>query len=194
MRRLLLCLVVAAALTAPLCAQERSETARAGQPESGRLLVWKWINFGVLIAGLGYLVAKNAPAFFNARTAEIQKAIKDATGLKLEADFRISEIDRKMATLDAEIRHMRDASRAEMQQESARIDRETSFALEKIHEHTAREIESLQHLARNTLREHAVQLAVSLAGAQLRENLTPEDRDRLVRTFASSLASQGASA
>ena len=125
---------------------------------------WSWLS-----------CAKNAPAFFNARTADIQKAIKDATGLKLEAEFRSSEIDRKMATLDAEIRRMRDASRAEMNHECARIDHDTSAALNKIHEHTAREIEALQHQARNTLREHAVQLAVDSCG---RSNARASDTGR----------------
>lgn len=187
-RRVLLLMIVASGLSVPVFAQgAQGETAEAGQPESGTMLMWKLINFGVLLGGLGYLAAKNAPAFFNARTEEIQKAIKDATGLRMEAEFRVSEIDRKMATLEAEIRRMRDASRAEMQHECTRIDNETSAALEKIHQHTAREIEALQHQARITLREHAAQLAVNLAGAQMRENLTSEDRDRLVDAFTSSV-------
>jgi F-type H+-transporting ATPase subunit b len=187
-RRVLLLGVFAVAIAFPVLAQEpRADQAKAEEPESGSMLIWKWINFGVLLGGLGYLAAKNAPTFFNARTADIQKAIKDATGLKLEAEFRSSEIDRKMATLEAEIRRMRDASRSEMQQECARIDHDTSMALDKIHDHTAREIEALQHQARNTLREHAAQLAVSLAGSLMREQLTTDDQRHLVDSFAHSV-------
>src|SRR5690348_8871573 len=192
MRRSLLFGVFALVLAIPAFAQEpRSPRTETDEAESGSVLAWKWINFGVLLGGLGYLAAKNAPAFFSARTADIQKAIKDATGLKMEAEFRTSEIDRKMATLEAEIRRMRDASRAEMNQESARIDHETSVALDKIHEHTAREIEALQHQARNTLREHAAQLAVTLAGERMRERMTPDDRAHLVDTFVQSVAREG---
>jgi len=182
----------AVVLAIPTFAQEpRGPRTKSDESEGGSTLVWRWINFAVLLGGLGYLAAKNAPAFFSARTADIQKAIKDATGLKMEAEFRTSEIDRKMATLEAEIRRMRDASRAEMNQESARIDHDTSVALDKIHEHTAREIEALQHQARNTLREHAAQLAVTLAAARMRDRMTPEDRAHLVDTFVQSLAGRG---
>lgn len=192
MRRSLLLGIFAVVLTIPAFAQEpKGERTQTDESESGSTLVWKWINFGVLLGGLGYLAAKNAPAFFSARTADIQRAIKDATGLKMEAEFRTSEIDRKMATLEAEIRRMRDASRAEMNQESARIDHETSVALDKIHEHTAREIEALQHQARNTLREHAAQLAVTLAAERMRERMTPDDRAHLVDAFVQSVAAEG---
>jgi F0F1-type ATP synthase membrane subunit b/b' len=191
-RRSLLLGIFAIVLAIPAFAQEPTDDrVAAGQPESGSALVWKWINFGVLLGGLGYLAAKNAPAFFSARTADIQKAIKDATGLKIEAEFRASEIDRKMATLEAEIRRMRDGSRTEMSQESARIDHDTSVALDKIREHTVREIEALQHQARNTLREHVAQLAVTLAGERMRERMTPDDRAHLVDAFARNVAAEG---
>jgi F-type H+-transporting ATPase subunit b len=192
-RRSLLLGIFALVVAIPAFAQESKgdDRAAAGQPESGSALAWKWVNFAVLLGGLGYLAAKNAPAFFSARTADIQKAIKDATGLKIEAEFRASEIDRKMATLEAEIRRMRDASRAEMSQESARIDHDTSVALDKIHEHTAREIEALQHQARNTLREHAAQLAVTLAAERMRERMTSDDRAHLIDAFIQSVAAEG---
>ena len=191
MRRALLFGTFALVLAIPAFAQESKSTrTEANEPESGSALVWKWINFAVLLGGLGYLAAKNAPAFFNARTADIQKAIKDATGLKMEAEFRSSEIDRKMATLEAEIRRMRDASRTEMNHECGRIDHDTSVALDKIHQHTAREIEALQHQARNTLREHAAQLAVTLAAERMREQMTPEDRAHLVDAFVQSVAAE----
>ncbi len=82
---------------------------------------WKIINTALFVIGLGWFLWKYGPAFFNARSADIQKAIKDATGLKLEADFRYSEIDRKMATLADEVRRMREQASRELEREHAAL-------------------------------------------------------------------------
>ena len=56
---------------------------------------WKWANFAVLAAGLGYLVAKNAGPFFRSRSEEIQKGIKDAAQVRAEAEARASAIEKR---------------------------------------------------------------------------------------------------
>jgi F0F1-type ATP synthase membrane subunit b/b' len=149
---------------------------------------WKWANFALLVAGLGYLAAKNAPAFFNARSEEIQKAIKDATGLKVQADFRSSEMDRRMATLQSEIQKLREQSKAEAEREAERISQETQAAVARIQEHTNREMEALRYQASLAVRERAVRLAADLAVARLREHPEEVNQNELVRTFAADVA------
>src|SRR5689334_12413451 len=120
MKRWILLAFIALVSIVPCRAQESG--ARTEEAREQRVVFWKWINFAILAGGLGYLIAKKAPAFFNARSEEIQRAIKEATGLKVEADFRASEIDRRMATLSSEIQKMREEAKAEMERESLRID------------------------------------------------------------------------
>ena len=86
---------------------------------------WKIANTLIFAIGLGYLIAKYAPAFFNARSGEIQKAIQDATGLKIEAEFRSSEIDRKMAGLAEEVKKLRQQYADELEREHERFRHET---------------------------------------------------------------------
>ena len=159
MRRLLLLTLLASVSLVSADAQERHSAhpyRNALQSNEDPLVIWKWIDFALLAGAIGYWAYRKGPAFFNARTEEIQRAIKDATGLKLEAEFRSSEVDRKMATLAVEIQRLREAAKTEMQKESKRIDEETRLALERIHDHTAREIDSLRRQAQLTLRQHAV--------------------------------------
>jgi F-type H+-transporting ATPase subunit b len=196
MRRLLVFVLLSSAVLVSASAQEHRSThpfRNALQSNQDPLVIWKWIDFALLIGAIGYWAYRKGPAFFNARTEEIQRAIKDATGLKIEAEFRSSEVDRKMATLGAEVQRLREASKAEMQKESKRLDEETRLAMERVRDHTAREIESLRRQAQLALRQHAAQLAIDLATAHLRDNVNDADRDRLIRSFTSALPRRVAS-
>jgi F0F1-type ATP synthase membrane subunit b/b' len=183
MRRSLLLISLTVLPFVPIRAQEHSGSTN----QENHLMVWKWINFGILAAGLGYVIAKNGPRFFNARSEEIQKAIQDATGLKIEADFRVSEIDRRMAGLGAEIQKLREAAKSELERESQRIDSDTRVALHRIQEHTTREIEALRHQAALAVRQHAVRLATDLAILNLTDHPEQVDQDGLIQSFASTV-------
>jgi F0F1-type ATP synthase membrane subunit b/b' len=168
----------------PAYSAQIAKSERMEEAETEKLAGWKWANFALLVAGLGYFFVKKAPAFFNARTEEIQKAIKDATGLKMDADFRSSEIDKRMATLAEEVQKLRAVARADMEHEGQRIEAETRATLQRIHEHTLREIESLNQQAALAVREHAVRLATELAVTELRERPDQIDQNELIRGFS----------
>lgn len=130
---------------------------------------WHLINSVIFAAVLGYGIWKFAPGFFNARSEDIQKAIKDATGLKLQADFRHSEIDRKMATLPDEIRRMRDVSQGAMDREHQRRRDETARELQNIENSLRAEVAAAEEDAAEQIRSRTAALAIELAERRLRE-------------------------
>ena len=130
---------------------------------------WHLINSIIFAAVLGYGIWKYAPAFFNARSEDIQRAIKDATGLKLQADFRHSEIDRKMATLPDEIRRMREVSRVAMDREHGRRRDETARELQHIQDSLRAEIAAAEEEASRQIRRRTAALAIESAERRLRE-------------------------
>lgn len=144
---------------------------------------WKIINFALFLIGLGYLIAKFAPRFFNARSADIQKAIQDATGLRIEAEFRYSEIDRKMATLPDEIKRMREQSAAAMELAHRRVLHETELEIAHIRRNAQAEIDALGKEAADRVRRHTAQLALASAERRLRDRFTPEDPTPLIDDF-----------
>lgn len=146
---------------------------------------WKIINFAIFIIALGYGLAKLAPRFFNARSADIQKAIKNATGLKLDADFRYSEIDRKMANLPAEVERLRAEAKQEMEREHDRLRSEAAEEEERIRHHTAAEIAALRAEGAGRVRQHTVQLAFALAERRLRDRFAASEPEDMLRDFAS---------
>src|SRR5262245_5874476 len=96
MRRLMLAFVLACAtLAAQEPAEAKGEPAEQASEHAseGSTDVWKWANFVILAIGLGYLIVKNLPPFFQSRTKEIQAGIAEAQQLKRDADKRAAEID-----------------------------------------------------------------------------------------------------
>lgn len=130
---------------------------------------WHLINSVIFAAGLGFALWKYAPAFFNARSTDIQKAIREATGLKMQADLRYSEIDRKMATLGEEVKQMREQARSQMEREHQRRQEETAGELAHINSSVAAEIGALRAEAAHQIRQRTAQLALRQAERRLQE-------------------------
>lgn len=145
--------------------------------------VWKIINTVLFLIGMWWLVAKYAPRFFNARSVDIQKAIQDATGLRIEAEFRYSEIDRKMATLAEEIAKLKEQARVEQERAHQSLQHETELEIEHIHRNTQAEIDALRKESADQVRRHTAQLALNAAERRLRDRFANEDPSPFVDDF-----------
>jgi len=159
--------------------------------ESGdALAVWRWANFAILAVGLGYLLAKNLPAFFSERTSAIQKEIAEAQKLKQESEQRASATMLRLNSLGADIEAFRVQSRAEMEREGARIHEEAAAHIGKLNEQAQGEIESAGKTARRELRAYAADLALDLAAQRVRTRLDAGTEAILVDRFLGDLKRQ----
>ncbi len=158
--------------------QQERETAALD-----RVTKWKIINTAIFVAALGWFAAKYAPRFFNARSSDIQKAIKDATGLKIEADFRYSDIDKKMAHLGEEVEKIRAQAKIEMEREHERVRQQTSVEVDRIHRNAQNEIEALRKEAANGVQLHTAQIALGLAERRLQDRFSEGEPENLVDDF-----------
>jgi F-type H+-transporting ATPase subunit b len=173
----------------PLAAQERpveAKTATDNEPSP----VWKWANFAILAAGLGYLMAKNLPPLFASRTKEIQQGISESQQMKLDAERRSAEMDARLSALGADVEKFRTQSAAEMQQEGDRISRDTAAQIKKIEQQAAVEIESVGKTARRQLKEYAAELSLGLAEESLRGRMDNATESALVDDFVRDLERQ----
>jgi F0F1-type ATP synthase membrane subunit b/b' len=177
-RRLVLIFFLAGASFLPALDLQERETAHEDDN-----MVWKIANFVLFAGGIGFFIYKFAPGFFNARSADIQKAIQEATGLKMSADLRYSEIDRKMANLSVEVGRLRAESQAEMEREHARMIAQTKEEIAYIQKSVANEIEALRGEGADKLRVHATQQALAQAEARLRERFASNDQSDLFNDF-----------
>jgi F-type H+-transporting ATPase subunit b len=165
---------------------ETHETSGEGHKEEPSIW-WKWANFAILAGGLGYLIGKNAPAFFNSRTAEIQKGIADATEMRKDADIRAAEMDKRMANLEAEIAALRASAKSEITAEAERINVETAQLLGKIQTRAEQEIASAAKSASLELKSYSAKLALELAEAKLRGQMNATTERELLGDFLKGL-------
>jgi F-type H+-transporting ATPase subunit b len=185
MRQLLLAVFLLTICDGRLPAQETA-TQETGDP----WIVWKWANFLILAGGIGYLISKTLPPFFQSRTTEIKKGIAEAQQMKRDAEQRVAEMQARMDALGAEIDRFRTQSQAEMEQEGQRIRGETSRQIQKLQVQAEQEIESAAKTARRDLSAYAADLALKLAEQRIRTRLGPEVETSLVGGFIDDLKQQ----
>jgi F-type H+-transporting ATPase subunit b len=177
LKRILLAVSFALALTLPVAAQHAKEHESGGskhEEESGNTIYWKVANF-VLFAGLlGYLISKKAGGYFSARTSEIRKGLDDAARMKAEAGARYAEIEKRLANIGAEIESLRTQARQESAAEGERVREETGRELRKLQVHAEQEIAAAGKAAQQELRAYSASLAVDLAAKRIRDRITPE--------------------
>jgi len=163
----------------------------AKQEEAGDTwIVWKWANFAILAAGLGYLISKNLPPFFRSRTSSIQKGISESQEIKREAEKRLVEMESRLSKLGGEIERFRTEARSEMEQESGRIRQETEKQIEKLRKQAEQEVGLAGKLARRELKAYAGELALQLAEQRIKVSLDPATGAGLVDGFIHDLKSQ----
>jgi F-type H+-transporting ATPase subunit b len=154
--------------------------------------LWKWPNFVLLAALLGYLIKKNGGPFLAARSEQIRQALEAGEKAKAEAEARAAAVQAKIANLDREIADLRAVAHESLGREADRIRREAEAELTRIGQHAAVEVVSLEKQARLELRQYAAQLALDLAEQKIRARMSPDAQATLLSNFAGDMAGRAA--
>lgn len=199
-RRFWILIAVAAVTMGALLAQEpapkhevdgaNSPTARAvedSKVNEGNDLVYKWIDFAILLAGLGYIGYKFGGPFFRARSSAILNGIEEAAKVRADAEKRAADIEARLQNLSGEIEQIRQHSQAEMRAESDRLKELTAAEIAKVQARAEQEIASAAKLASQELKAYTANLALSLAEQQIRSRMNPQTQQALVDSFVRDL-------
>ncbi len=143
------------------------------------------LNFALIAGVILWASRKYLPGFFAARTAAIQRAMREAQKASEEARRRLAEIESRLMKLDGEIGMMRDAAEKEAAAEEARVHAAALEDKRKIVESAQQEIAAAAKAARRELTAYAGDLAVALAQKQIHVDAATDQA--LVRNFASQL-------
>jgi len=152
-------------------------------PWTGSMLMWRVINTVALLAILIYVMKKPLASFFGERTAQIGKDLEDAREQRAKAEALLQEYKQRLAGMEKEL----DKMRADLQQ-SAKAETEKVVATaEKM---AASMVESAKMTAEQEVRKakaalktEAVELAVEMAEALVREKITQDDRKRIAEDY-----------
>lgn len=148
---------------------------------------WKWANFAILVAGLGYVISKNAPAYFASRNEEIRKGLDEGARLQREANERTAAMEARLKNLQGEISDMKAKAKSEIAAEGDRVQAETAAQVAKIQAHATSEIAAAAKNERAILKNFAADLALTMAEDKLRGRLTPQTDSGLIQSFLKGL-------
>ncbi|MCF6178050.1 MAG: ATP synthase F0 subunit B [Geopsychrobacter sp.] len=154
--------------------------------ESGVLLkdfLYRVFNFAIVIGILVYFLTKPLKKGLAGRSNDIEKALAEAEQIKLDAEAKFAEYDKKLATANAEIAEISAAIKREGVLEKEKIIVSAKQMAIKIEQDAEKAAALEVAKARRELQSEAVRLAVELAEELLKKNFTGEDDTRLIDEY-----------
>lgn len=144
---------------------------------------WHLPNFLILVTILWYFGRGPLKEHLVQRRAALAEAIAEADRQRLEAEDRHQEYQEKLERIGEELAALKRAMQEEAEREKERIlaaAQEESARIKNEAEFTARQELSK---ARAALREEAAALTVELAEKLLRQVITDQDQERILREY-----------
>jgi F-type H+-transporting ATPase subunit b len=150
---------------------------------AGDGLLFPTINFVLLVVALFILLRKPIGAFFETRRSAIRTDLEEAAKLKNEAEAQFAKWQRKLDALQDELDEIRSMARERAETERASLLADARRSADRIRQDAAAAVDQEVRRARATLHDEASKLAVELAAGILREQVTDQDRARLLDEF-----------
>ena len=144
---------------------------------------YRVMNFGVLAIGLFLLLRKPVKQALGARITDIKDQLKTLEFQKKEAEAKIAEYDKKLATLNDEAEkivadyvQMGEASKAKILEEAAKM-------ADKLQDQAKKNMEQEFKQAKQALQEEVYEKATEMAEKIIKNKITSKDQDRLVGEY-----------
>ena len=166
--------------TLPALAQEQSAPDPA---DSLTGTIFRWLNFALVIFGLGYLIRKAGAPFFRENAKAIGQSIRQAGEERAAAERELNELTQRLAKIDAEIAEMRRAAVAEAVAQAERIRALAKTEVERIAQAARAEIAASERAASAELRALTARLATEHAAALVRAQMNSKVESGLFRSF-----------
>jgi F-type H+-transporting ATPase subunit b len=184
LRPLALCMVLLFLAIVPVLAAEENAPDPADTPAG---LVFRWLNFVLVMGGIVYLIGKFGAPYFRSHAQSISNAIREASEARAAAERELREIDERVAALNLEIQDLRRAGARESTAEAERLRDLTSAEEARILKAAQAEIEASERAGRQELRAIAARLATERAAELLRTRVNRDEDASLFRSFVGQL-------
>jgi F-type H+-transporting ATPase subunit b len=187
----LLGICVAGFTTAQVAWSQSSEPpAKEKNSEPPHEMLYKIINFVILVGGLGYVLRKPTAEFFSSRSASIQKSLDEGRKALEASQAQLHAVEEKLRGLEAEIAAFKDSAVREMEAERQRLKQSSADEGTRILESARTQMDTALRGAKLELKNYAAQQSVTLAEELIRTRLDDAGRKRLVTQFVASLGSK----
>lgn len=172
------------------CAFALATPVNAQAAEGEHSLLFRVINFAILVVGLGYLLRKPLADFFAERTAAIRKSLDEGRQALEASQAELKRVEAKLDHLDEEIAAFRAASLEEMGAERDEMRRATAEEGERMLAAARAQLETATKAAQLELRLFAARQSLELAEGVIRQRLDDAARRRLVSQFLARLGAK----
>ena len=163
------------------------EAAEAEHPNEALSVLWRLLNFAILVGTLVYFLKSTVVSYLATRGAQIRQELVTASEMRTAASSQLADIQKRMATLPGELEALRTQGAADVKSEQARIAEAATHERERLLTQTRREIDTRLRIAKRELTEHAAMLAVQVAEQRIKREITPDDQVRLIDRYSSQL-------
>jgi len=146
-------------------------------------LLWRFMNFAVLLIVLVKVLTKPIANGLRARQQSIKEQFTDLEERKAEADIAYRTYEEKLASIEQEITDIVQSAVAQGEAEKERIIEEASRAAEDIKRQAEMTIQHELAEAKLNLREEVANQAVVMAEELIRKNLQDTDQVKLIEDY-----------
>lgn len=181
-----------AGFTSPRMAwsQGSEPAAKEEKSEPPHALLFKAINFAILVGGLGYVLRKPLAEFFSSRSASLQKSLDESRKALEASQAKLQEVEEKLRRLEAEIAAFKASAAREMEAERQRLQQTSAEEAARILESARAQTDTAVRGAKLDLKNYTARKAVTLAEELIRARLDDSGRRRLVAQFVATLESK----
>jgi F-type H+-transporting ATPase subunit b len=185
-----LCLLgLALLVTSPARAEEPAAHEGAAEHEEPQLdtgkLVFQLVNFGVLVAVLGWFGGRAINKALLDRHQQLKADLVAASEARAAAEKRAAEQEKRLASLEGEIAGIRAGIKQEAEAEKQRLIAAAEERAKRIGDETKFLLEQQVKEAEATLKREVAEAAVKIAEALVTRSLNAGDQQKLVDTFIS---------
>jgi len=154
-----------------------------GKGEFSSAVIWQIVSFVLLLILLARFVKKPLTSFLSHRQEEIQSAMDHSARKKEEAGAHLAEWQKKVDSLNQEVKELHQRIRDEGEAERKKIVNRAQEESERIHKQAG--VIAGQELikARAVLKKEMVDLSVELAEKLLKDTMRPQDQERLIQEY-----------
>ncbi|MFB3854810.1 MAG: hypothetical protein ACE148_13420 [Vicinamibacterales bacterium] len=170
---------------------------RAGHGEAGHgeehaespwALVARLVNFAILAGTLIYFIRSPFAQHLLARATEIRRDLAQAADARAAAEAQISEVERRLGALPAELEALKRKGEADIAADRARISEAAAAEREALLAQARREMDMKLRMAEQSLVRRTAELAIALARDRMKREIRDDDQARLVERYLNQIA------
>lgn len=143
--------------------------------------IWKFVNLGIFVALLVYVLKKPLSEAFQAKRDQIRSELIKAEAEKQEALAKLTSAEAKLAQLETEKEDMLAKAKEEAAFEKKRLAEQTKTEIDRLRRQSESELERISKQSLATLRRFSAEQSIHLAEEKLKAQIDDGTDARLVK-------------